>query len=96
MIEFFYGITAMGCLAATLFFVKFWIQSRDRLFLTFGIAFFVFALNRILLSLVPATHEATTYIYVLRLGAFLLIIFAVIDKNVSSRRRRIGYQQGPQ
>src|SRR5687767_14914525 len=84
MNEFFYGVSAMGCLLAALFFVKFWRQSRDRLFLMFGIAFMTFALNRALLALIPSTHEATTVIYSLRLAAFVLIIIAIIDKNLTS------------
>jgi len=78
----------MGCLVAALFFAKFWRQSHDRLFMIFGIAFLTFAINRVLLALVPATYEATTYIYGLRLAAFVLIIVAIVDKNLAGRRDR--------
>ncbi len=78
----------MGSLAAGLFFLRFWRQSRDRLFLIFGVSFFIFAVNRFLLALVDTSSEATTYIYMLRLAAFVLILLAIVDKNIGSAPQR--------
>jgi hypothetical protein len=63
-----------------LFFLRFWKQTRDRFFLLFACAFWVLCLNWIGLAVV-AQDETRTYFYLLRLGAFLLIIFAIWDKN---------------
>ena len=82
------GATALGCLIIALFFLRFWRQTRDRLFAIFSLAFFVFAMNRVLLTLVlDVENEARTFVYLLRLGAFVLIIAAVVDKNRGNPRR---------
>jgi hypothetical protein len=78
-----YGATAMACLAVALFFVRYWRSSRDRLFLLFALAFIVLGLNRVLLATVHVAAENTPYLYSLRLVAFALIAFAVVDKNRS-------------
>jgi hypothetical protein len=83
MREFLSGATAALCLVAALFFVRFWRQTRDRLFGFFALAFFVLATNWIALAFVPVENEARTLVYVARLVAFILILVAVIDKNRS-------------
>jgi len=75
------GANVMGALAAGLFFLRFFRQSRDRLFLAFALAFWLMAANWMLLAFVGPEHEARTYLYVLRLVAFVLIIAAIVDKN---------------
>lgn len=84
MNDFLSGAFMMGSFIAGLFFLKFWKRSRDRLFLMFGVAFWILGLNRIALAITDQTHELRFYLYTVRLAAFLLILFAIIDKN---RRR---------
>ena len=81
MMLFVHGATSMGCIVAALYFLRFWRDTRDRLFILFGVAFGVLALNRAALALGHPTDETTPYFYLVRLAAFLLIAFAVIDKN---------------
>jgi hypothetical protein len=81
---FLHGATSMGSIVAALYFLRFWRDTRDRLFVLFSVAFAVLALNRAALALSHPTSESTPYFYLARLAAFLLIAFAVIDKN---RRR---------
>jgi hypothetical protein len=64
-----------------LYFLRFWFESRDRLFAIFSLAFLIFAVNRVLLSILDVENEARTFVYVLRLIAFLLIIAGIVDKN---------------
>ncbi|PQV63426.1 hypothetical protein B1R32_11281 [Abditibacterium utsteinense] len=78
------GALAMGYIVAGLFFLKFWKQSRDRLFSLFSLAFFILAGQRLALALTTQNSEKTILLYVVRLLAFLLILVAVIDKNRSS------------
>lgn len=80
-IVFLQGVTAAGAWAAGLFFFRFWEESRDRLFLYFGAAFWLLALSWSLLGLFSPTEEQRPYIYALRLLAFVLIIVAMIDKS---------------
>ena len=77
MMQFFSGVLVTGYAVAGLFFLRFWRQSRDRLFGYFASAFFLLAIQRVLI----ATSEPTTAVYGVRLLAFVLILWAIIDKN---------------
>ena len=77
MMQFFSGVLVTGYAVAGLFFLRFWRQSRDRLFGFFASAFFLLAIQRVLI----ATSEPTTAVYGVRLLAFVLILWAIIDKN---------------
>ena len=81
------GAVLMASLAIGLFFFRFWQESGDRLFGIFGLAFWVLAANWLLLGFVGPEFEARSYLYILRLIAFLLIIAAIADKNRSRARR---------
>ena len=80
------GATAMGFAIAGLHFLRFWRETRDRLFVFFAAAFWVFAAERIALLYVGPDEAARAEVYVARLVAFALIIIAVFDKNRASRR----------
>jgi hypothetical protein len=86
MIAFLTGAVAMGALVASLFFLRFWRKTHDRFFLGFAVAFLLLALNQALAFWIGAAHEGVGYTYLLRVIAFALILAAIIDKNVSSRR----------
>ena len=75
------GMTAMGCFVATLFFLRFWRVSRDRLFGMFSAAFLLLGLTRIGLALSHEPIEAESSLYWIRFAAYLLILIAIIDKN---------------
>lgn len=67
---------------AGLFFLRYWKETRDRLFVLFALAFFILALSRSLLAAVAESQEDHYYLYLLRLAAFLIIIGAIVDKNL--------------
>jgi hypothetical protein len=75
------GAVVSLCLVASLFFWRFWKETRDRLFAFFAGAFDLLALNYLLLALNPRTSEVRPYFYLIRLLAFLLIIAGILDKN---------------
>ena len=82
MIEgFLLGVIVTGSLAAATFFLKFWRQTHDFLFLAFGSAFLIEALNRIGFLFLAAPNEGTASIYVVRLLAFLLILTGIVYKG---------------
>lgn len=85
ILPFIYGATAMCCAAVALFFLRYWRDSKDRLFLFFALAFVALAANRIAISIVDVAAENLPYLYLLRLVAFGLIVFAIIDKNRPDR-----------
>lgn len=77
------GAILMGYLVAGLFFLRFWRDTRDRLFLIFAVAFVILGAQRLALVLTREMLETQTGLYVVRLFAFLLILGAIIDKNRS-------------
>ena len=62
-------------------FIRFWRTSRNRLFLLFGIAFFVLVFERVVLVLINPDNELAPYVYAMRLLAFSIIIAAIVDQN---------------
>jgi hypothetical protein len=79
--DFLAGASAVASCAVALFFLRFWRTSRDRLFLAFGTAFAIFAVNRVVLAAVERDSEDLLAVYGLRLTAFLVIIWAIVDRN---------------
>jgi hypothetical protein len=71
----------MACLVVALFFLRFWRQTRDRLFLFFAAAFGIFMTERIVRGGMIIDTEMAPFVYGTRLIAFLLIIVAIVDKN---------------
>lgn len=81
MRHFVWGALSMASLTAALFFLRFWKQSRDRLFLFFCVAFLVFSLSWLVLALSSPGLETAPYVYLVRLVAFCLIIAGILEKN---------------
>lgn len=74
------GLTA-GFLVVAVHFARFWKQSRDRLFLYFGAAFLLLGINALILGLTSPEGDFRVAIYGLRLAAFVLILYAIYEKN---------------
>ena len=85
MIEFLSGVVTAGYLVAAGFFLRFFLKTRDRLFVAFAIAFCFFALNQALVGLFKVTTEPASLIYVLRVLGFIVILAAILDKNLLRR-----------
>jgi hypothetical protein len=81
------GIIVMGYAIGALFFFRFWRESYDRLFLIFGIAFAALGLQQLLYGLIDEALEYPALLYLIRLIAFVLILFAILDKNLKARRK---------
>jgi hypothetical protein len=86
LLPFFSGAVTMGYALAGLFFLRFWHRSRDRLFLAFAGAFWLLTLQT-MSAIIDISDEPRSWIFVLRLAAFLLIIAAVVAKNRHRMRR---------
>jgi hypothetical protein len=81
------GAMTLGSFISGLFFLRFWRKTNDRLFLAFAIAFVLLAVNQALAAFLTAGDEHTVYAYALRVLGFVLILAAIVDKNLSTRRR---------
>jgi hypothetical protein len=86
MIEFFSGAITLGFVVAAGFFLRFWRQTADRLFLAFAVAFVLFALNQALASFLTVVIEPASLIYGLRVLGFIIILGAIVDKNARPGR----------
>jgi hypothetical protein len=75
------GALTLASALASLFFLRFWRDSRDRLFFFFSCAFVAFTANWIVLALSPHLPETAPAAFLPRLLGFLLIIAGIIDKN---------------
>jgi hypothetical protein len=85
MIQFTAGAITICYWVGGLFFLRFWKKTQDRLFLIFGAAFWILALNRIALTFTAQEDEAHAALYIVRLVAYLLILGAILDKNRKSK-----------
>ena len=77
------GMVTAGFLASGLFFARFWVRSRDSFFLAFTAAFWLLALNQMLVLVVHQPEVNEVWLYLLRVAAFLLIAAAIVRKNAS-------------
>jgi hypothetical protein len=82
------GMITMGYLAGGLFFLRFWARTRDGLFIAFASAFWLMAANQGILALSGSNREEYSWVYLLRLLAFTLIIAAVVRKNLRNKSER--------
>lgn len=85
---FVFGAIGMGFAVAGLFFLRFWQETRDRLFALFALAFFILAINRLGLSLLTDAQAPGKgdYLYYVRFLAFAIILAAILDKNRSPKK----------
>jgi uncharacterized membrane protein HdeD (DUF308 family) len=81
LLAFLYGLVAMGFAVSALFFVRYWLQTRDRLFLFFAAAFGLMAIERVAVVLAQQNMENVSWFYLFRLVAFVIIVWAIVDRN---------------
>lgn len=85
--QFLSGMVAMGSFVAGLFFLRFRRHTQDRLFGVFAVAFFTLSIERVVLAFMgDATGEERSYVYLIRLLAFTLILIGIVDKNLAEKR----------
>ena len=84
MSEFLQGGSFLASLAVALFFLKFWLATRELLFGVLAGAFAVFAVNRVLLVTLES-EDSRLWVYATRALVFALIAAAVLSKNLGRR-----------
>ena len=88
MIQFLAGAVTIAYVIAAVHFLRFWRKTSDRLFVSFASAFLLFAANQFIISILWAADERNSYAYILRIIGFVLILLAIVDKNVFSARKQ--------
>ena len=81
LIDFLSGAITFGFVVAGLFFLRFWKKTGEGLFVPFALAFWLLGLVQALLTFSNIPIEERSWLYLLRLAAFLLILVSVWRKN---------------
>ena len=79
--DFLSGAVAAGFFVCALFFLRFWRRTSDGLFLAFALAFGLLGTGQSILALANIPSEERGSIYLIRLSAFAVILFAIVRKN---------------
>ena len=87
MIELLSGALIFAYAIAGVHFLQFWRRTGDRLFGHFAVAFWLFALNQLAVSIPVVSGETGGYVYLLRVLGFVIILIAIVDKNVVRPQR---------
>jgi len=87
MATFLSGMITTGFLVAALFFFRFWRRTGDTLFAIFGISFLLFAAGQSISVLADFLKEEKSWVYILRLIGFGLLLAAIARKNMGSKSR---------
>ena len=81
LLSFLSGAITMGFAVAGLFFLRFWSRTREALFLAFAFAFWLLGLAQALLVFADIPEEERSWLFLLRLAAFSLILVSIAVKN---------------
>ena len=81
LIDFLSGAVTMGFVVAGLFFLRFWKKTHESLFIAFALAFWLLGLTQALLTFTNIPVEERSWLYLLRLAAFSLILVSIGLKN---------------
>lgn len=75
------GAIAMASIVIALFFLRFWRDAGDRFFLYFALSFLIEGVHRLFSTVLLANHEDSPLHYLIRLLAYGLILWAILEKN---------------
>jgi hypothetical protein len=81
IVPFLHGMLAMGCGIVAAFFLRFWRQSADRLFVFFAAAFAILSVDYVMLGLLSSATEWRLPVFAVRVSAFIVILIGIADKN---------------
>jgi hypothetical protein len=84
LFDFLSGAISLAFLVAALFFLRFWRRTSDGLFLAFAIAFALLGFGQAVQALASIPQEERSFIFLIRLAAFTIILAAIIRKNRSA------------
>jgi hypothetical protein len=75
------GATVLACAVAALFFLRFFRSTGEPLFARFALSFGLLGLHWLALAVTAPDYEFRPLLYVVRLLAFVVILFAIAEKN---------------
>jgi hypothetical protein len=81
MNEILVGAIAMASLVISMVFTRYWRNTGDRFFLYFALSFAIEGAHRIYSSAAQSLLEDSALHYLIRLVAYGLILWAILEKN---------------
>lgn len=81
MNSFLSGGVFVAALLSALYFLRFWKETKDIFFLLFSFSFLLMGLERVPIFFGGTPGDTYGLLYLFRLSAFLLILFAIWSKN---------------
>jgi uncharacterized membrane protein HdeD (DUF308 family) len=75
------GFIAACSLVATIFFLRYWRDARDPLFLAFAAFFGIQGMVTIAVLLLPNPNEGNVWVFLMRLLSVLWVLGAILWKN---------------
>jgi uncharacterized membrane protein HdeD (DUF308 family) len=81
------GAIAMASAVIAMFFLRFWRNTGDRFFLWFALSFGIEGAHRVFAAVSYQENEDSPLHYLIRLLAYGLILWAILEKNLPRRRR---------
>ena len=81
LFDFLSGAITAGFAIAGFFFLRFWKRTRESLFVAFAAAFWLLGLAQAVLTFTNIPVEERSWLFLLRLAAFSLILVSIWKKN---------------
>jgi hypothetical protein len=88
VIEFLAGAVTICQVLAGVFFLRFWRRTKDPLFRSFAVAFWLLALSQAVGTLVDLAAERRAVAYLPRVFGYLLILYAILRANLAAPREK--------
>jgi hypothetical protein len=82
------GAIAMASATIAMFFLRFWRNTGDRFFLWFALSFGIEGAHRVYSAFAYQDNEDAPLHYLIRLLAYGLILWAILEKNLPRGRRK--------
>lgn len=82
LVDFLLGGTSVALLGSSIFFLRYWKDTKDQLFAFFSASFFIMAISQVGI-LFGTDVDRLPYGYWMRLASFVLIIMGIIEKNLT-------------
>ena len=81
LLNFLSGAITTGFLIAGLFYLRFWRQTGEGLFAAFAFSFWLLGVGQAALAFAEIPVEERSWLYLIRLAAFSLILVSIWIKN---------------
>ncbi|WP_141735328.1 DUF5985 family protein [Oligoflexus tunisiensis] len=75
------GMFTALAFVVSLFFLRFYVRTHDRLFICFASAFMLLGVERVMISILEISNENVGLVILMRLVSLSMILAAIVDKN---------------